>query len=70
VVSGDEGVLKPAAEIFRRLAARFDLDPARTLFIDDAAANVDGARRAGFLAHRFVDAADLRRHLVEAGLLP
>ena len=66
VVSGEEGVLKPSPEIFARLRTRFDLVPAETLFIDDAEANVGGARAAGFLAHRFVDpptlAAALRDH--------
>ena len=59
VVSGEEGVLKPSAEIFDRLRRRYDLEPARTLFVDDQEANVAGARRAGFRAHRFVDAAGL-----------
>jgi 2-haloacid dehalogenase len=56
VVSGEEGVLKPSAEIFARLAARFGLRPGETLFIDDAEVNVAGARAMGFCAHRFVDA--------------
>ncbi len=66
VVSGEEGVLKPSAEIFARLRDRFALVPGQTLFVDDAEANVRGARAAGFLAHRFVDpptlAAALRDH--------
>jgi 2-haloacid dehalogenase len=52
-------VWKPSAEIFRRLATRYALDPARTLFIDDAAVNVEGARAAGFVAHHFTSAAAL-----------
>ena len=69
VVSGDEGVLKPSGEIFRRLLDRFDLDAAETLFIDDSEVNVEGARAAGLQAHQFTDAADLRRALEELGLL-
>ena len=56
VVSGEEGVLKPAPEIFAILRDRYALDPATTLFVDDQEANVAGARAAGFLAHQFVDA--------------
>ena len=59
-------MLKPSPEIFARLRTRFDLVAAETLFVDDAEVNVLGARRAGFLAHRFVDpptlAAALRDH--------
>ena len=63
VVSGEEGVLKPSAEIFAILRDRYALDPATTLFVDDMDANVDGARAAGFLAHRFVDAPALAAEL-------
>lgn len=59
VVSGVEGVVKPSPEIFDRLSERFGLEPAETLFVDDAEVNVAGARAAGFLAHRFVDARGL-----------
>ena len=69
VVSGEEGVVKPDPEIFRRLAERFGLDPAVTLFIDDAEVNVLGARAVGFQAHRFVDAPTLEAELVALGLL-
>ncbi len=69
VVSGDEGVLKPSVEIFTILVDRFGLEPGRTLFVDDAEVNVQGARAAGLQAHRFVDAAGLERTLVDLGLL-
>ena len=68
VVSGEEGVLKPSAEIFDRLRARFDLVPGETLFVDDVEANVAGARTAGFLAHRFVDPPTLAAALRDHGL--
>jgi 2-haloacid dehalogenase len=68
VVSGEEGVLKPSAEIFAILRDRYALDPAQTLFVDDMDVNVAGARGAGFLAHRFVDAAGLAAALREHGL--
>lgn len=69
IVSGEERVLKPDPEIFRRLAERFALDPAATLFVDDVEANVQGALAAGFQAHRFVNAATLEEVLVAHGLL-
>jgi 2-haloacid dehalogenase len=69
VVSGEEGVLKPSPEIFARLAARFGLDPAETLFVDDMERNVVGAIAAGYQAHRFVGAGPLAATLVSLGLL-
>jgi 2-haloacid dehalogenase len=69
VVSGEEGVLKPSPEIFARLQERYGLDPAATLFVDDAEVNVRGARAAGFRAHHFVDPPTLALELRECGLL-
>ena len=69
VVSGEEGVLKPSKEIFAVLIERFGLEPAATLFVDDAQVNVDGAQAVGLQAHRFVDADGLEAVLVDAGLL-
>ena len=67
-MSGEEGVLKPSAAIFQVLVDRFDLVPAETLFVDDAAVNVDGARRFGLQAHHFVDADRLEAALEAVGL--
>ena len=68
VVSGEEGVLKPSPEIFAILRTRYELDPAATLVVDDMEANAAGARAAGFLAHRFVDAPALAGALAAHGL--
>ncbi len=69
VVSGEEGILKPSAELFGLVATRFGLDPAETLFVDDMERNVQGAVAAGFHAHRFVSADALAGALVAHGLL-
>ncbi|GGB94347.1 HAD family hydrolase [Cellulomonas carbonis] len=68
LVSGEVGLAKPDARIFELAAARFGLDPRRTLFVDDAARNVEGARATGYRAHLFTGHADLRRHLVDLGV--
>ena len=70
VISGDVGVNKPDRRIFDHLAEQFGIEPAATLFIDDASANVNAARALGFRAIRFTDAAALRRELTRLGLLP
>jgi 2-haloacid dehalogenase len=70
VVSSHEGVAKPDPEIYRRLLTRFDLDPARTVMIDDSAANVETAARLGMEAVRFQSPDALRAALVRLRVLP
>ena len=59
IVSGTEKLMKPDPAIYALAIARFGIDPAGALFIDDNAANVAGAEAAGIAAHHFVDAATL-----------
>ncbi|KAE8762794.1 HAD-IA family hydrolase [Georgenia thermotolerans] len=68
VVSGEEGVVKPDPAIFEILIARYALDPARTVFIDDSPANVRGAEAVGIAALRFTGADRLREDLRSLGL--
>lgn len=70
MISGDEGVCKPDAAIFRRCEARFGFTSDQALFFDDSASNVEGARAAGWDAERFTSAAAARAALVSRGLLP
>ena len=70
IVSGTEKMMKPDPAIYRLAIARFGIDPAGALFIDDVAANVAGAETAGIAGHRFVDAAALERELVTRRYLP
>lgn len=63
VVSGVERLHKPDAAIYELAQARFGLDPSRTLFLDDTARNVEGARSVGWHALRFRDAAQARADL-------
>lgn len=67
-VSGDIKLIKPDHAIYERHARDFGLDPAACLFIDDSAANVAGAREAGWQAVQFTDAAKLRQDLESYGL--
>jgi 2-haloacid dehalogenase len=53
VVSGHERMMKPAPEIYALAQQRFGLGAGEALFIDDNAANVEGAIHAGWFAHRF-----------------
>lgn len=53
VVSCEEGTVKPEPRIYRILLDRYGLDPAQTLFIDDRAANIAAARKAGIDGFQF-----------------
>ena len=69
VVSGDEKLYKPHAEIYSLAARRFGYAPAEMLFIDDNAENVAGARTSGWQTHHFTDAPALAADLRERGLI-
>ncbi|MGF9693097.1 HAD family phosphatase [Rhizobium sp. 0TCS1.26] len=67
-VSGEIFMIKPDVEIYELHAGDFGLDPSKTLFIDDSAPNVDGARTAGWQAVQFIDAATLKADLAGFGI--
>ena len=70
VVSGDLGMVKPDAAIYRHtLEAIGNPDPACVLFIDDSAANIAAADALGFATHHFIGAAGLEATLAHHGLV-
>jgi 2-haloacid dehalogenase len=68
VISGEEYLVKPEPEIYDVLLRRFGLVAGRTVFIDDAAHNIDAAVACGMVGVPFTDAARLRRDLAALGL--
>jgi FMN phosphatase YigB (HAD superfamily) len=62
------GAIKPTEAIYREAERRFALEPAATVFIDDLAPNVAGARACGWQAIHHVDPAETRRQLRSLGL--
>lgn len=60
------GMRKPEPRIFRHVLAHAQLDPARTLFIDDNAANVAAAQAVGLAAYRIDPAHERIDELFEA----
>ena len=68
VISGDEGVTKPAPAIYGRLLERYALTARATVFIDDRAANVEAAEALGFIGIRFTAPEALRAALRGLGL--
>ena len=67
--SADVHLLKPDPAFFEGALEKFGLDRAECVFIDDSAANAEGAQRVGLDAIVFFgDAARLRRELRERGV--
>jgi len=72
VYSCELGLVKPEEAIYARLVEELGVEASQTLFVDDIAANVDAARRAGLQAVVFESELQLRNHLSESlpSLLP
>ena len=69
VISGEIGICKPDPAIFEHLLDRYRLDPARTLFIDDQARNVEVAGTLGIATILFEGGNQLRAELERLGIL-
>ena len=69
VISGEVGVAKPDPRIFEALIERYDVEPSRTVFVDDSEANVVAAEELGFVGVRFADPRKLSADLERLGLL-
>ncbi|HKR76279.1 MAG TPA: HAD family phosphatase [Rhodanobacter sp.] len=69
VVSGEERLVKPDPRIYQRLFERYAIDPARTIYIDDARRNVDAAVALGMHAWWFRGPEGLRGWLASHGLV-
>jgi FMN phosphatase YigB (HAD superfamily) len=64
------GLKKPASQTFEAYASRFGLAPGATLFVDDSAQHVEGAKRAGWHAlHLNVERDHLQALCIRHGLL-
>jgi len=63
------GKLKPDAEYFEHVLAELDVAPARVLFIDDNAINVQAAAKLGMHTRRVVGVDGARQAFADLGLL-
>lgn len=63
------GTTKPDPAAFERATALLAADPARVLFVDDSAANVEAADAFGWQTHRFTNSLNLQAALAGVGLL-
>jgi putative hydrolase of the HAD superfamily len=62
-VSGELGLLKPHADIFRHVLDDLGITPAEAVFIDNRESNVAGAEALGITGHVFTEAGRLRAFL-------
>jgi 2-haloacid dehalogenase len=69
VISGQVGVVKPEAEIFEIMLKKIGRPASECVFIDDALANVEQARRMGFVTIHFKSPEQLDQELHQLGLL-
>ena len=67
-VSGQIGLIKPEVAIYDRHAQDFGLEPRHTVFIDDVAATVEGARAAGWQAILFTGAGAMKAERAALGV--
>jgi len=58
VLSHEVGAMKPDAAIYQHAIREFDLDPSRTIYIDDLPENIATGRGFGFRCHLY----DMRDH--------
>lgn len=70
IFSAHVGLAKPDDAIFALASERFGLVPADTVFLDDHPKNVEAARRHGWHAVLFKNAAQAERELTDSGWLP
>jgi len=70
VFSGEIGLIKPAPEIYLACLKGLDVRAEEALFLDDSAANVEGALSLGVQALRFESAAQLAAEIQRWGLPP
>ena len=63
VYSAEEGIAKPAPDIYQRTLARLNARPEEAVFVDDVQENVEAAKAVGMTGVRFVTAAQTKETL-------
>ena len=69
VVSGIEKKRKPHPEFYQILFDRYNVDPRKTLFIDDNAKNIAAGKRIGLTTIHFNSPEQLQSELNQHGIL-
>ena len=70
LVSGEEKTRKPFPKIYEILLERYQINPFRSVFIDDNVENVEVAKKFGIKGIHFKSSQQLREELTNLGVLP
>jgi len=68
LVSGEEKTRKPFADIYEKLIRRFDIDPKRSIYVDDNKRNLVPAKKLGFTTIHFSSPQQFKKDLEESGI--
>ncbi len=69
LVSGDEGIKKPSKEIYELIISRYNLDPTKSIFIDDSLRNIKASIEAGIPSIHFTTPEKLVLDLKDLGIV-
>jgi 2-haloacid dehalogenase len=69
IVSGEEKTRKPFIEIYQRLIDRFNIDPARAVYIDDNTRNLAPASQLGIHTIHFQTPQQFKKELQQLGVI-
>ena len=69
LVSGEERMRKPFPEIYELLLTRYNIDPAKAVYIDDRQSNLEAPDRLGMHTIHFNSPEQLRKELEELRVL-
>ncbi|MBL7725893.1 MAG: HAD family phosphatase [Chitinophagaceae bacterium] len=69
VVSGEEKTRKPFPDFYQRLLSRYNVDPAKALFIDDNRRNVKAAEELGIKSIHFQNSEQLKQEFSNINIL-
>lgn len=68
LVSGDEGMRKPFANIYKLMLSRYSIKAEEAIFIDDNLKNIDGCEAVGIQGIHFKDSKTLAAQLRASGV--
>jgi 2-haloacid dehalogenase len=69
VISAEVGFVKPEPEIYDRMLEKIGRPAVECLFIDDSLANIEQAKRMGFVTIHFRSPEQLENELIRMGIL-
>lgn len=69
VISAEVGFVKPEPEIYHIMLEKIGRPASECLFIDDSLANIEQAKRMGFVTIHFTSPAQLKDELTQMGIL-